>query len=218
MRSDGAVSLVRLSHAFGLLPTERLARGFAAQRARFDQSHASPTVPHVTMKQPFVLGEGQLTTHDDFVEWLNRECCLQRPFEVQLDDVGVFDSRSGYGHVVYVRVRVTPSLIELHDRLVRALAQAGARTSGITAENEVALFFPHLTLAQGLSASAARDVLALVQREHVASTFMADRLVIARSREGTRWELAEDVWFGGTALVAEPADDTTSAVTPYSSQ
>lgn len=130
----------------------------------------------------------------------------------------MFRSCGRYGHVVYVAVRPAPVLIEFHTRLVQGLADGGARTSGISVERELAMFSPHLTLAQGLSAASARDVLALAQREHVASTFMADRLVIARSREGTRWELAEDVWFGGTAVVAEPADDTTIAVTPYSSQ
>ncbi len=182
--------------SFALVPPEPLARVFAGQRARFDPSHAE-TVPHITMKLAFVIGEGTLATHNDLVGWLERECRHQRPFEVQLGEVGVFSSCSGYGHVVYIAVSLTPALIELHARLIQGLADVGARTSGVTVEREMAMFFPHLTLAQGLSAVTARKILNVARREHVLATFIADRLVLGRSEDGVAWRLVTDVRFGG---------------------
>lgn len=185
-------------HSFALLPEEPLARVFATQRARYDPVHASMTVPHVTMKLACVLGEGPPATHEDLITWLIRECRDQRPFEVQLGDVGIFESCSGYGYVLYVAVRPTPPLVELHDRLVHALARAGAKTAGLSIEQEVSMFFPHLTLAQGLSVAGAQESLALAWEEHVVSTFLADRLVTAHSVDGRRWQVVGNVWFCGS--------------------
>lgn len=185
-------------HSFALLPQEPLARVLAAQRARYDPIHAPMTVPHVTMKLACVLGEGLLATHEDLITWLIQECRDQRPFEVQLGEVGTFESCSGHGYVVYVAVCLTPSLVELHDRLVHGLARAGAKTAGLSIEQEVSMFFPQLTRAQGLSAAAAQEALALAREDHVVSTFLADRLVTAHSVDGRRWEVAGDVWFCGS--------------------
>lgn len=198
---DGASSVVPVRYSFALVPPEPLAQVFAGQRARFDPGHAA-TVPHVTMKLGFVLGDGVLATHSDLVEWLKQECRQQRPFEVQLGEVGMFSSCSGYGHVVYVGVRPTPALIELHARLVEGLAKAGARTSGVSAEREVAMFFPHLTLAQGLTEAGAQEALAAAQRELTPVMFLADRLVTARSADGERWAVDGQVRFCGEAVAA----------------
>ena len=195
--SEASEVLVPEVHSFALVPEGPLADLLAAQRARFDPVHVAVTVPHVTMKLACVLGEGLLATHEDLITWLIQECRDQRPFEVQLGEVGTFESCSGHGYVVYVAVCLTPSLVELHDRLVHGLARAGAKTAGLSIEQEVSMFFPHLTLAQGLSADAAREVLSIAKREHVASAFVADRLVTARSVDGTRWEVIGSVRFSG---------------------
>jgi 2'-5' RNA ligase len=182
--------------SFALVPPEPLARVFAEQRARFDPAHAA-TIPHITMKLAFVIGVGALATHNDLVGWLERECRRQRPFEVQLGEVGVFSSCSGYGHVVYIAVNLTPALAELHARLVQGLADVGAWTSGASVEREMVMFFPHLTLAQGVSAATARKILNVARREHMPATFVADRLVLGRSDDGVAWRLVADVRFGG---------------------
>lgn len=185
-------------HSFALVPQEPLAGRFAAQRARFDPVHAAVTVPHVTMKLACVLTESALPTHEALITWLTCECLNQRPFQVHLGEVGTFESCSGHGHVLYIAVRPTAPLIDLHDRLVRRVVLAGAKTAGLSIEQEVAMFFPHLTLAQGLSAAAAQEALALAREEHVVSTFLADRLVTAHSVDGRRWEVVGDVWFCGS--------------------
>jgi 2'-5' RNA ligase len=186
--------------SFALVPPEPLARVLTRQRARFDPAHAT-TIPHITMKLAFVIGEGALATYSDLVGWLEQECWHQRPFEVQLGEVGVFSSCSGYGHVVYIAVNPTPALVELHARLVQGLADVGARTSGVSAKREMALFFPHLTVAQGLSAVAAQEVLEIARYEYVPVVFMADRLVVGRSEDGVGWSLAGDVRFGGAGRI-----------------
>lgn len=199
--TDGSSSVVPVRHSFALVPPEPLAQVFARHRARFDPGHAD-TVPHITMKLGFVLGDGALATHSDLVEWLEQECRQQRPFEVQLGEVGMFSSCSGYGHVVYVGVCLTPALMELHSRLVEGLAKVGARTSGVSVEREVVMFFPHLTLAQGLTEAGAQEALAAAQRELTPVMFLADRLVTARSADGERWAVDGQVRFCGETVVA----------------
>ncbi len=197
---DGASSVVPVRYSFALVPPEPLAQVFACQRVRFDPGHAD-TVPHITMKLGFVIGDGALATHSDLVEWLEQEYRHQRPFEVQLGEVGMFSSCSGYGHVVYVGVRLTPALIELHARLVEGLAKVGARTSGVSVEREVAMFFPHLTLAQGLTEGDAQQALAAARRELAPVMFPADRLVTARSADGERWAVDGQVRFCGEPVM-----------------
>lgn len=198
---NGASNAPSRMYSFALVPPEPLARVFAGQRVRFDQEHAT-TIPHVTMKLSFGLGEGTLKTQDDLGGWLERECRDQRPFEVWLDEAGMFGACSGYGYVVYVPVRATPALIRLHARLVQGLADGGARTSGVDVEREVAMFFPHLTLAQGLTVERAHEALAIARRELAPAMFLADRLVTAWSADGDRWTVDGEVRFCGELVAA----------------
>lgn len=201
---DGASSTNWPVHSMALVPPEPLARVFASQRDRFDREHAT-TIPHVTMKLSFGLGEGTLKTQDDLRRWLERECRDQRPFEVWLDEAGMFGACSGYGYVVYVPVRATPALIGLHARLVQGLADGGARTSGVDVEREVAMFFPHLTLAQGLTVEEAQLALTVARRELAPVMFLADRLVTAWSADGERWTVDGEVRFCGEPVAASSA-------------
>lgn len=201
---DGASSVISRLHSVALVPPEPLARVFAGQRARFDQGHAT-TIPHVTMKLAFGLGEGALKTEGDLGGWLERECRDQPPFEVWLDEAGMFGACSGYGYVVYVPVRATASLIGLHARLVQGLADGGARTSGVSVEREVAMFFPHLTLAQRLTVEGARAALTVARRELAPAMFLADRLVTAWSADGERWTVDGEVRFCGEPVAASEA-------------
>jgi hypothetical protein len=114
----------------------------------------------------------------------------------------MFGGCSGYGYVVYVPVRATPALIGLHVRLVQGLADGGARTSGVGVEREVAMFFPHLTLAQGLTVEGAQQALAIARRELAPARFLADRLVTAWSADGDRWTVDGEVRFGGEPVAA----------------
>lgn len=198
---NGASNAPSRRYSFALVPPEPLARVFAGQRDRFDQGHAT-TIPHVTMKLSFGLGEGILKTQDDLGRWLERECRGQPPFEVWLDEAGMFGACSGYGYVVYVPVRATPALIELHARLVQGLADGGARTAGVSVERELAMFFPHLTLAQGLTAEEAQLALMVARRELAPAMFLADRLVTAWSADGERWTVDGEVRFCGEPVGA----------------
>lgn len=68
------------------------------------------------------------------------------------------------------------------------------------------MFFPHLTLAQGLTAEAAHAVLTVARRELAPAMFLADRLVTAWSADGEQWTVDGEVRFGGEPVEVHTAE------------
>ena len=74
--------------------------------------------------------------------------------------------------------------------MVVALARNGVETRAVTPEREMELFFPHLTVAQGLTAERAVQVLGAARAHHEPQSFQAERLVLGRSWDELSWESA----------------------------
>jgi 2'-5' RNA ligase len=145
------------------------------------------------MKLPFVFGDCSAQAESLLVDALARLCTHHPCLEIQLTDVGVFDSQGVHGYVVHACIALTPMLRALHDEVVHMLEGEGAHTAGLTADAEIALFYPHLTIAQNLSREAAGEVLASARAEPVVGTFVADRLVVAECTDARTWRLGAEV-------------------------
>ncbi|HEX5657302.1 MAG TPA: 2'-5' RNA ligase family protein [Polyangiales bacterium] len=135
--------------SFALAPPPELAQTFAVLRAQLDPEHAPKTIPYLTVKQPFETG--------DLEAVLERVRALRlREVSIVLRESGVFDTAQ-FGSVLHLHAPRTPELDALHTALLQALADVSQ--SGPRPEVEDRVFYPHLTLAQGLEAAVAREAL-----------------------------------------------------------
>jgi 2'-5' RNA ligase len=179
-------------YSLALLPPPPVAAPLAGYRRSFDPSRADSFVPHLTLKLPFSLGSGSLTSETALEEVAGALCATPPPGAVRR--VGVFDSCGRHGHVLHAQVDPAP-LRRLHEILVLGLWRAGAATEKISPEREVELFFPHITLAQGLSQRAAMEACEQVRSSFSTTSFLASSLWIGRSRDGHSWELGATLSF-----------------------
>jgi 2'-5' RNA ligase len=177
--------VARMLHALALLPPLHIAEPLAAIRARFDVEHAAKTVPHVTLKQPFELPAGVARGELMLLDVTRQVCSEHRTFAIELSEISVFHSQA-FGSVVHVKVVLGEALRALHAALVRRLASSELARQTDHGANEQRQFYPHLTLAQGLT----RERASLVLRELPAcwpGSFLASEVVIGRRDEDGVW-------------------------------
>ncbi|MET0283448.1 MAG: 2'-5' RNA ligase family protein [Polyangiales bacterium] len=162
--------------SFALVPPASLSTTFAALRAQLDPEHAAKTIPHLTMKQPFETDQ-----LDDV-----RACvaALRLPaVAIDLREAGVFDTPQ-FGAVLHLHAPRTPALDALHLTLLHAVAHLAH--SGPRLEVEDRVFYPHLTLAQGLTPARAREALASLTLQ-LPIAFEARELVMGVRDERGVW-------------------------------
>ena len=172
-------------YSVALLPPARVSEPLAAIRARLDPEHAPKTTPHITLKQPFAT-ETNALNEAALVRALSRACARHPSFQLELEGVSFFESPR-FGCVLYIGARACPQLHALSAALVHAIAELGHKTLGLELEHENRLFFPHLTLAQGLGRQEAEHA----QRElsELGSyAFSAERVVVGRCGPDGVWE------------------------------
>lgn len=169
--------------SFAILPPPALAAPLASLRARLDPHHAPRTTPHVTLKQPFVLTDsGQ---QDALVSRVAHVCSRVAGFELTTREVSMFESPV-FGAVVHLRVELSDALHALQRLLVSTVAELGVVNH--EPEREVRLYYPHLTLAQGLSVEAGRAALVeLGQLEE--SSFRVEQVVIGCCADDGVWTI-----------------------------
>lgn len=142
-----------------LLPPLAEAEPLARIRARFDPGHAAHSQPHVTLKQPFLGPEAGSAAERVLVESVTRATARFAPLTIRLAELGSFGSPI-HGHVVYAKAEGGAQIYALARALIDAVEASGFRTPNLPVAHEKELYFPHLTLAQGLSAPAAEAMLA----------------------------------------------------------
>jgi 2'-5' RNA ligase len=175
-----------LLHSLAILPPADLATRWSAVRASYDREHAAKTVPHITLKQPFTL-TGELPARESaMVERLRETCALHGHFSLDLQDVAVFVSRV-HGHVVHVKVALSAPLRALQHAIVRLLAREHYTAETDDPAQEERLFYPHLTLAQGLTDEQARRMLQELAATW-ASSFDAVAVVVGRRGANGVWQ------------------------------
>lgn len=131
--------------SLALLPPQDLSRMCAALRAQLDPEHAAKTIPHLTMKQPFVC---EAEAFEQVVLRIATLCEQQRALQIELRQAGVFDT-AAFGSVLHLHAPRTHELDSLHRAILHALADLSGE--GPTPESEDRVFYPHLTLGQGFT-------------------------------------------------------------------
>ncbi|MEZ5539015.1 MAG: 2'-5' RNA ligase family protein [Pseudomonadales bacterium] len=174
-------------YAMALVPPPELSAVCAAIREQFDPAHSDKTFPHITLKQPFTLLDNPIIQESVLLQATQQLCSQQPPLKVALKQVGRFDSPT-HGSVVHVRVDLSPAFQQLQQALVKKVAAVGCVTPHLSVEQEIKTYYPHLTLAQGLSPEAATAMLDHDMRAVTEKSFLADTVVVGRRDTNQVWQ------------------------------
>jgi len=186
-----ANSIENTRHAFiyamALVPPPEISATCSEIRKQFDPSRSNKTFPHITLKQPFTMVGDQKTAEQALLQATKNICAQHHPLQVDLEQVDRFDSPV-HGAVVHVRVTLSPALQQLQQKLVQAISAVGGMTEHLTVVQEIQTYYPHLTLAQGLSHEAAALAMTSNTDAVTQKQFTADSIVVGRCGADQVWE------------------------------
>lgn len=166
-----------------LLPPPELSR----ELMRLRRAHPvlrSRSVPHVTVKSPFLCRHTPALVLERLAELLDPVA----PFELELDGLGAFGQE-----VIYARVAPSPALADLHRRVVEGL---DGMVETLTERYEGAGYVPHLTLVEKLRPDDFPLAWKALAGFRARGRFRVDRLHLLRGAEVMR-----GVALGGSPLV-----------------
>ncbi|MBK8101996.1 MAG: 2'-5' RNA ligase family protein [Cellvibrionales bacterium] len=173
-------------YAMALVPPPEISATCSEIRKQFDPSRSNKTFPHITLKQPFTMVGDQKPQNKHFAS--DKNICAQHdPLQIALEQVDRFDSPT-HGTVVHVRVTLSPELQQLQQKLVQAVSVIGGMTEHLTVAQEIQTYYPHLTLAQGLSHEAATLAMASNTDAVTQKQFTADSIVVGRCGADQVWK------------------------------
>ncbi|HRG50626.1 MAG TPA: 2'-5' RNA ligase family protein [Pseudomonadales bacterium] len=174
-------------YAMALVPPPDISAACAAIRKQFDPSRSNKTFPHITLKQPLTMMGNQKTAEQALLQATKNICMQHHPLQIALEKVDRFDSPT-HGTVVHVRVTLSPELRQLQQKLVQAISAIGGITEHLTVAQEIQTYYPHLTLAQGLSHEAATLAMASNTGAVTQKQFTADSIVVGRCGADQVWK------------------------------
>lgn len=175
-------------YAMALMPPPDISAVCADVRRQFDPERSDKTFPHITLKQPFMFPDDAAAHEKALLLATQRVCSHHAALTVQLGEISSFDSPV-HGSVVHVQVTLSSSLHRLQQALTEAVAAIGGITTHLTPALETRVYYPHLTLAQGLSHAAAAAAMA---GENIPAfnqqQFVAHQVVVGRCGEDQVWQ------------------------------
>lgn len=182
-------------YSMALIPPPDLSDIYNNIRQKFDSERVNKTFPHITLKQPFIFADADPIHEQKLLEAMKLLCHQQKPFDVQIDNIDMFDSPA-HGSVVHLQIHNTPLLSALQSAIVRAVNNIGGITEKLLPEQEEKIYYPHLTLAQGLSRAAAEAAIASIDTHTMGhSAFRVQQLVVGRCGSDQVWQKIAELDF-----------------------
>ena len=147
-------------YSLALEPETPIYQQAHAMRELFDPTRAGNMKPHITL-----------------VEKVTNETVA---LELQAEPVSSFQSPV-HGHVIHWPIAHSDNIRQLINRLVDALEPINADREKIPAEHEKKAFYPHLTLAQGVSSEQKLPALNHPLSVLKNPSFIANKILIGKS-------------------------------------
>jgi len=175
-----------MKYSIGLIPPHDISRKLSNVRREIDPEHAIKTIPHITLKQPFNLLNGvskQIL--------INRVDALEIrfiPISIFLESLSRFYSPI-YQNVIYLKVGMNRELMTLQSDIVLSLSEIAVEHPQLQTQREIEVFYPHLTLAQGLDDDVVEGVMERCASQFEQIEFMAEKLVVASSDQEGNWKV-----------------------------
>jgi 2'-5' RNA ligase len=169
-----------MKYGIAIFPSKKLQDMTNALRKRYDP-HYALIPPHVTLKGPFQLdSENEVS---QAVKDIHHVAKNVKPFSLNVYKVGSFHP---VNNVIYLGVKKTDSLTELHDRL----------NEGKLKRDEPYSFVPHITIAQGLSDAEHSDVYSSLNMREINHEETIDRFQMLYQLENESWTVYETFHLG----------------------
>jgi len=105
---------------------------------RFNSKRALRVKPHITLKAPFKLNEGE---HQDLLAWFNNLSLIKMPFNIELNGFGSFNNK--YNPVVFIHPVLNTELRMLQKAIINSFKTAYPALAHKTDFK----FKPHITIA-----------------------------------------------------------------------
>ncbi|WP_299484924.1 2'-5' RNA ligase family protein [Acaryochloris sp. IP29b_bin.137] len=178
-----------------LLPPESVQEEVLAIQKIFAMEYQSRKAlnapPHITLQAPFEWPPASSTTIasiDAVVQALYRWADQHQSIPIQLSGFGAFAPR-----VIYIKVQLTPELLDLHSQLQTYCAQAWLIQDNRAQSRS---FVPHMTVAfRDLKRASFYAAWPFFQDRQFDHPFVATDITLLK-HNGQRWEIFDQAAFG----------------------
>lgn len=153
-------------------------------KSRFNAAHALKSPAHLTLQMPFHRSEKQ---EPQLLQCLDGLGLKQQAFEIQLSGFDCFPP-----NVLFVRVLNHHPIIELHDKLKKALTES----LGFEAKKLTQKVHPHMTIAtRDLTEASFNEAWSEFKSRTFEASFPAKSIFLLR-HNGKTWDLIREFPFG----------------------
>lgn len=163
-----------MNYGIVAFPSKELQDFANSYRKRYD-SHYAQIPPHITLRS---AGEANDKTLQELAEQLHESASQLKPFEIH---IGKASSFSPVTNAIYLKIDPTPELESIHELLYK-------EPFGGQPPHK---FVPHITLAQGLSASEHDDIFGQIGMGNIDFTETISRIHLLYQLENGSWSVYE---------------------------
>lgn len=168
-----------MKYGIAAFPSKKLQDLANSYRKRYDTKYAK-VPPHITLKEPFELEEGEL---DEVVDEIRNAISDLEPFQLKVEKYSTFYPAS---NTIYMKVAEDKNLTELHKRLNSGKLEFDMEHS----------FVPHITIGQEMMYDEMQDVIGRLKMESISHEETIDRFSLLYQLEDGTWTAYETFKLG----------------------
>jgi len=171
-----------------LIPPDAIAGEVTAFRNDFALNYNSKAalknMPHITLKAPFKI---EATRHNEVMDWFANLPVNEKPFEIELNDFGMFNNPKN--PVVYVHPVVTDALATMQKAVIDGFETAFPHIALQFTERN---FKPHMTIAyRDLTYTEFEKAWQLYRHKKYNVRFIVDRIFLLK-HDVKEWQVAAE--------------------------
>jgi 2'-5' RNA ligase len=171
-----------MKYGIAVFPSKKLQDIANSYRKRYDIKY-SMIPPHLTLKDPFDINEGELEKMVEEIRNIAKEC---QPFKLH---VYKYSSFYPVTNTLYMKVSENKELLELQEKL----------DQGPLEKKREHPFIPHITIGQEMNYDELSDVFGRLRLESIEHEEMVDRFSLLYQLDNGAWTVHETFLLGNDA-------------------
>ncbi|SDN22912.1 YjcG family protein [Alkalicoccus daliensis] len=168
-----------MKYGIAVFPSKKLQDIANSYRKRYDTKY-SMVPPHLTIKDPFEIKEGEL---DNIVKEIQKAADKSKPFQLK---VLRYSSFYPVTNTLYMKVAENKELKALQEKL----------NSGLLQKEREHPFVPHITIGQEMNYDELSDVFGRLKLESIEHEETIDRFSLLYQLENGAWTVYETFLLG----------------------